>query len=247
MQFLWFYVPGPDNGNELRYSIRSVVENFQGEAKITVIGERPNWYSGHFIQCPQNVKRAKRERDAFLDTQHKIVVASQHPEIEDEFVWIMDDVYILQPVTIDDLKIPRHDPWYKVKSAKLWHRLIAETFKALQKHGKTNHQYGTHLPHHIEKQRLIDLFQLYDYPKNLYLWEILYGNHYRSDPCPYGSTWQGVQYPQFLKRLLRRPRKIKELHDVTAGAFVLNYQSACYGKIMQAFLESKFPTKTEFE
>ena len=245
MQFLYFYILGPDNGTELRHSIRSVVQNFQGEAKITVIGERPDWYRGHFIDCPS--KKRRNERDAFLDTQRKIHVASTHPEMDDEFVWIMDDVYLLQPVTIEDLKTPRHDPWYKAKSGKLWHRLISETFTALRGNGKPNHQYGTHLPHHIEKQKLVELFRIYDYPKKLYLWEILYGNHFRTDPCPYGATWEGVTYPQFLRRILSRPRKISEIEATTAGAFVLNYQAACYGKFMKQWLESKFPTKTEFE
>jgi hypothetical protein len=245
MQFLYFYILGPDNGEELRYSIRSVVQNFQGEARITIIGERPNWYNGHFIPLPS--KKRRNERDAFLDTQRKVVVASTHHEIDDEFAWIMDDVYILQPVTIEDLKQPRVDPWYRVKSNKLWHRLIANTFAALKANGKPNHQYATHLPHHFEKQKLVELFRHYDYPKNLYIFENLYGNHFRIDPCPYGATWEGVQYPQFLRRILSRPRRISEIEAATSGAFVLNYQASVYSKFMKQFLESKFPTKTEFE
>lgn len=188
MQFLWFYIPGPENGFELRHSIRSVIQNFVGEAKITVIGERPNWYKGHFIECARTYRNKRKDRDPFLDTQRKITVASTHPEINDEFVWIMDDTFLLQPTTIEELKVPRYDPWFKNRSNREWHRLISHTFDALKRHGKTNLQYGTHLPHHIEKQKLADLFQLYQYgPKNLLLWEILYGNHYRVDPVPYGG------------------------------------------------------------
>jgi hypothetical protein len=247
MQFLWFYVPGPDNGMELRYSIRSVIQNFGGDAKVTVIGDRPDWYRGHHIPLGRHSNRSRRDRDAFLDTQRKIVHASTHPEIEDEFVWIMDDVYLLQPVTIDDLKTPRYDPWYRVKSVKEWHRLIATTFSALKQNGKTQLQYGTHLPHHVEKQRLIELFRIYDYPKNLYLWEILYGNHYRSGARPYGGNWEGVEYPYFLKRILGRPRKITDIESATSASHVLNYQAPCWCRFMKEFLGSKFPTKTEFE
>ena len=32
IQFLWFYVPGPEDGVELRHSIRSVLQNFDGIA-----------------------------------------------------------------------------------------------------------------------------------------------------------------------------------------------------------------------
>lgn len=248
MQFLWFYIAGPENGFELRHSIRSVIQNFSGDAKITVIGERPNWYRGHFIECSRTYVRKRRDRDPFLDTQKKIVTASQHPEIDDEFVWIMDDTYLLQPTTIEDLQVPRYDPWFKNRSNREWHRLIRSTFDALKKNGKPNLQYGTHLPHHIEKQKLVELFSIYQYgPKNLLLWEILFCNHYKTNAVPYGGNWEGVAYPQFLRRLLRRPKSIQELDEISKSSHVLNYQSNCFGPIIKSWLSLKFPSASDSE
>lgn len=247
MQFLWFYVQGPENGFELRHSIRSVVQNFAGEAKITVIGERPNWYSGHFIDCSRTYKKKRSNRDPFLDTQRKITVASRHPEIDDEFVWIMDDTYLLRSTTIEDLQVPRYDPWFRVRPGREWHRLIKATFDALKKQGKPNLQYGTHLPHHIEKRKLVELFEIYQYPKNLLLWEILYGNHYRTDPVPYGGGWNGVNYHPFLKRFLKRPRNISELDTAASVSHVLNYQSTVFSQQMMGWLSARFHARSENE
>lgn len=238
MQFVWFYVPGPDNGFELKHSIRSVVQNFSGSAEIVVIGDRPKWYVGHFISCEKikPARRASPEKSAFLDTQHKIVVSASHAEIDSEFVWMMDDQFILKPTTIEDLKTPREDPWYRGTSHREWHKLISATFSATKQKGKTAIQYGTHLPHHFEKVNLTELFQVYDYPKNLYLFEILYGNHFRLNPIPYVG---------FLKRLLKRPKSVNMLDEISEH--VLNYQAPCYGNIIKEWLEAKFPVATAEE
>lgn len=250
MQFVWFYVPGPENGFELRHSIRSVKQNFVGDSHITVIGDRPEWYTGHMISVPK-VKprlRHRHDRDAFLDTQNKAVVASMHQEIQDEFVWLADDNFLLRPTTIEELQVPRFDPWWKPTTRKEWHRLIVVTLKALQNHQKSVLQYGTHLPHHIEKQKLAELFRIYDYPRHLFLWEILYANHWKTGGVPYGGTpWQGVQYPHFLRRLLKRPRNAAELDAIAQVSSVLNYQSGCFGPVMKNWLARRFPTKAECE
>lgn len=242
MQFLWFYIPGPENGFELRHSIRSVIQNFSGTAKVTVIGERPNWYRGHFIECGRTYRHKRRDRDPFLDTQNKIIVASQHPEIDEEFVWLADDVFFAQPVTIEDLKVPRFDPWFRVRSNREWHRLINATFSVLKAKGKTALQYGTHLPHFCEKQKLVELFQIYNYgPKNLLLWEILMVNHFRTGGIPYGGNWEGVSYPYFLKRLLRRPRSSNQMMEEIGNASVVNWQSNVFSQAAKDWLSMTFP------
>lgn len=256
MQFLWFNVLGPDNGFELRQSIRSVKQNFVGDSDITVMGESPNWYKGHFIPVPKIVRSKVRghphrsvhpDRLAFTDTANKMTIATTHPEIQDEFIWMMDDNFLIRPTTLCDLQIPRYDPWYKANRGKQWHALIAATFAALKAKGKPNLQYGTHLPHHFEKQKMAELFELYGYPGNLYLFEILYGNHYRTGEQPYGHNWQGVEYPQFLKRLLKRPRNSAEMETLTSASNVLNYQAVCYCNHVKAWLEAKFPEPSNCE
>lgn len=249
MQFVWLHIDAQDNSMELRHSIRSVQKNFSGQAQFTVVGDIPPWYSGHAILVPKySVRRVPRtDRRAFLDTQNKIWTAVNHPEVQDEFVWMMDDVFLLQPTTIEDLKTPRFDPWYQQNRAREWHRLIAATFTALRSRGKTNLQYGTHLPHHFEKQKMLDLFSLYNYPRQLYLFEILYGNHYRTDAIPYGGNWNGTDYHFFLRRLLKRPRTTGEMDSLVGDSNVLNYQSVCFGPQIKTWLERKFPEPSGVE
>lgn len=268
MQFLYFYVPGPDNGTELRCSIRSVEQNFVGETHITVIGDKPDWFKGHHIPLAPvpgktqiGVTAAFRHRPAkpiyrtipeqtrqFRDTQNKIFTAVNHPEIHDEFVHIMDDVFLLRPTTIEELMVPRIDPWYKPLRTTPWHKNIWETFMALRAKGKPELQYGTHLPHHFIKGWLQELFLLYEYPRKLLLFEILYGNHFRTDPIPYGGTpWNGVQYPQFLKRILKRPKNMAEMDSIVSQSAALNWQAPVYNPQMKTWLENRFPIPSSVE
>ena len=231
-QFVWFWVPGPDNGLELELSIRSVERNFKGKAKITVVGTKPSWYTGHFIDVPpfKGIREAITRRP-FRDTQHKIMQCVNHPEIDEKFVWIMDDVYLLKPTSLAELATPRHDPWYKVNNKTVWHQQIRITFAALAKHGKSKLQYGTHLPHVFEKENLRECFAQYDYPRQLLLFEILHGNHIHNHES-------AIPYTGFLKRLLK-PVSHQKLDMI--GENVLNYQSRVWNSTMRDWLKEKFP------
>ena len=239
-QFVYFYVQAPDNGRELQISITSVQKNFSGDAKITVIGEKPHWYTGHHIPMTQfrGIHDA-HARMPFRDTQHKIMAAASHPEIDEEFVWIMDDCFMMKPTTIEEIMIPRFDPWYRINMKSVWHQLIRMTFIALQRNGKTNMQYSTHLPHAFEKSKLNEMFGIYDFPKQLLLFENLYGNHYNNPDksLPYGANWNGVQHVQFLTRLLR-PATRSQLDQI--DCHFLNYQSKCWNASMRLWLENRF-------
>ena len=231
MQFVWFYITGPDNGFELRKSILSVQRNVPGDSRITIIGEKPSWYTGHHLKTQAVRMRVPTGHLPFRDTQSKLVHAVNSSEIDEHFVWMMDDVYFLKQTSINEICRPIHDPWYRVNTKTIWHQLIRITFAALQKHDRSNLQYATHLPHFFEKEKLREMFATYDYPKTLLLFENLYRNHF-DDPA------KAIPYTGFLKRLLV-PLPVGALHGITEN--VLNYQSKCFTPQMKSFLEEKFP------
>lgn len=239
-QFVYFYVQAPDNGEELRLSIASVRKNFVGEPSFIVIGEKPPWYDGKHIPLKQFTGiRDNPARMPFRDTQHKIMHAVSSDLINEEFVWIMDDCYMLKPTTLDEMKVPRYDPWYKINVKATWHQIIRITFAALGKQGKSQLQYGTHLPHVFTKTNLRSLFDMYGFPGQLCLFEILYGNTFHNPKAavPYGANWQGVEYPMFLKRLLS-PMTRQQLENVDAN--FLNYQAKVWNTTTKLWLRQRF-------
>lgn len=226
-QFVWPYWAGGANGDELRFSIRSVEANYRGTAKITIVGDRPAWYRGHVIEQPRIAPCANRP---YRDMLAKMKTIATHPEIDAECVWMMDDVYLLLPVTWDDLDVPR--AWRYVDSGRnQWQRRKQKTMAALRTRQRQNHDYATHLPHTIEKSKLADLWRVYDLDNNTYLWEVLYGNEHR------GRPW-GTR-PFFAR--LDSGRTVAEIERKTNGATVLNHYATAWTPAMRQFLEVRFP------
>ena len=178
MQFVWPYWHAGASGDELRWSIRSVEQHFEGQAKITVVGDRPPWWHGHVIPRPRIGPAPNR---GFRDMLSKMWTIATHAEIDPEFVWMMDDIYFTKPVALDELQQPRAYGW-REDASNSWQRRKSNTMRVLRDAGATNYDYATHLPHWAEKTKLRDLFDRFDLANNTLLWEVLYGNLHRSRP-----------------------------------------------------------------
>jgi hypothetical protein len=169
-QFVWPYWDGGAQADELRWSIRSVETFFQGKAKITIIGDKPDWYQGHCIR-KKRVPASKTNR-AFRDMLSKVFFIASHAEIDDECVWMMDDIYFLKPFTLDDIKAPRAEPWRR-SDGNSWQRRKTASMDALAAVGRSQHDYATHMPHWLEKDKLRTLFEEFNLHENTMLWEVL--------------------------------------------------------------------------
>lgn len=235
--FVYLYVHGPDAGIELQFSIISIKKNFPGAARITIIGDKPSWYDGHHVPSPR--VRSSRDRDARMpwrDTQHKIMLAANCDEIDEKFVWIMDDAFMLKPTTVAQMEQPHYDPWYTVNMKSIWHQLIRASFLELERRGKTTLQMGTHLPHVFRKKNLKEMFAEYNFPHQLLLFDVLYSNHFpgSKSPVPYAGTWDGKTHPSFLKRFISKAKR-SDLEAMDAN--FMNYASKCWTPTMRSWLE----------
>jgi len=182
LQFIWVYWDGGAGLDELRYSMRSVEKNYQGKAKLTIIGDRPIWFKGHVIrQSRVNVGDRGFQR-GLRDVLAKMDTLSRHPDVQDEFVWMMDDVFMVQPCTYADLVIPRAGGRIRSSKHNRWQAIKTNTAARLERNGHTTYDYGTHLPHHVEKAKLAEMFKVWKPLDHLFLWEVVYGNLYRGKP-----------------------------------------------------------------
>jgi hypothetical protein len=167
---------------------------------------------------------------------NKMWTMATHPQIDSEFVWMMDDVYLLKPVTWDDLDTPRAWRWHESRGNS-WQRRKTNTMRALAGRGKTQYDFATHLPHTVEKQKLRDLFDVYQLKQNTMLWEVLYGNEYRQKPWgtrPFFARLSDARNPQDIER-------------ATTGASVMNHLAQCWTPAMRRFLEDRLPQPAQGE
>ena len=227
MQFVWPYWHAGASGDELRWSIRSVEQHFEGTAKITVVGDRPPWWHGHVIPRPRIGPAPNR---GFRDMLEKMWTIATHAEIDPEFVWMMDDIYFVRPVDLDELQQPRAYGW-REDASNSWQRRKSNTMRVLRDCGASNHDYATHLPHWAEKEKLRGLFDRFNLANNTLLWEVLYGNLHRSRP---------IRPEPFFCRITA-PLAVSDLRVRARQASVLNHTANAWCEGVREYLADLLP------
>lgn len=230
LQFVWPYWEGAAEGDELRWSIRSVEAFFDGKAKITLIGDKPDWYTGHVIR-KKRVPPSKPHQ-CFRDMLSKVWFMASHAEIDAEFVWMMDDIYFCRSFSVEDVMTPRAEP-FRPSDLNKWQLIKQRTVQALTDRGRTNHDYATHAPHYAEKDKLRAIFDEFDLhqDRNVLTWEILYGNTYRGTPqrvSPWFVRFNEAADLQTIQRRLTR-------------ATCFNHAAGCWNADMRGYLERLLP------
>jgi hypothetical protein len=195
--FVWVYWHGGAKADELRWSIRSVVKHYHGNASILVVGDPPPWYTGPAIRMDRvGPCRMRRYRDQ-LDKFYAVCRSSAVPE---SFVWMMDDTMFAQPVSMADL---RRNFFFGSVPAKIggkgeWLDHKRETFAVLAEHGYPQVDYCTHMPHVLEKSKFLATWDKFDLGNRTLQWELLYGamhwrNRERIDPQVFAFLRRGFK------------------------------------------------------
>jgi hypothetical protein len=166
MDLVYFCRDG-DN-EELRYSIRSAVKNLKFD-KLWVVGGKPSWYTGPYIEVPQKGRKYQNVQD----NAHKIF---HSPEISDPFVLMNDDFYIVKPV--DNVVnfnggklLDRAILYDSLAPMSKYTQKLFDTYSFLLKSGIQDPlDFELHVPIVINKLGFKKAFN------NKHLWRSLYGN-----------------------------------------------------------------------
>jgi hypothetical protein len=162
------YICRNGENEELRYSIRSAVKNLPHD-KIWVVGGKPSWYNGNYIQVDQTRNKYSNAKENL-----KAIVASE--EISESFILMNDDFYILNRIdlvpymhakTLDEKIKAREDLF----SGNSYNKLLRQTIKSVSRkvEGPVM-DYELHVPMTMEKNKLSYVLNF------MGLWRSIYGN-----------------------------------------------------------------------
>ena len=166
------YICKPGDNEELRYSIRSVLYSFP-DAKIWVVGGKPNWYSGNYVYVDQNHHK-------YANAINNLKAICDSNEISEEFVLMNDDFFIIKKIdTIDQfyngLLSTKIDRYIKITGSSMYIKKLILTRTRLIDYGIENPlDYELHIPMVMEKEKL--KYIILKYPSCL--WRSMYGNIY---------------------------------------------------------------------
>jgi hypothetical protein len=224
------YICGPDVGEELRYSIRSVVKNAKFR-KIWVVGSKPSWYSGDYIEVPQDMGK-------YDNAIRNLKAVCMTKEISPNFVLMNDDFFIIKKTpTIKyfhgGLLLKKAEAYMDLTPSSLYVKKLEATIYQLLKDGiEKPLDYDLHIPMKMNKKKLVSCLE-----DRKLLWRSLYGNRYMVGGKEIGDV---KVYPS--GPLASRSYDINSLDS--------NYLSSSnnsFELLKKNILENKFFTKSIYE
>jgi len=221
MHFVYVYKKDTAIWKELVFSVESVRKRYQGSAKIFVVGDAPGVRG--CIHIPHKVEEGMKANKA-LDSILKLQLIADHPDINDDFVYMYDDIIFLNPINKTDLSmVVAHNKVNDIqeyidklgrKPSKQWLNLFRITFTKIQKHGRGSWNYETHLPRIFNKENVKQVIKTYGMEQQPMLFASAYFNHFHEVPTTTLSQLPnfkaGFYYPINDLDKIRRDIKFKK-------------------------------------
>jgi hypothetical protein len=165
-------------GEEIRYALRSIDKNFLEDFKVHIIGYCPEW-------C-QNVNHIPftddRSKHSDYNMNKKLKIAMEKLPC---FIWTYDDIYLIKPVNLDDIKQPKvikdltKSKPSERENIRDWQKLGWDTYDRCMELGLSGYNAEIHLPFFYESEKLARAFELFRLEAGEHLSNTAYFN--RSD------------------------------------------------------------------
>jgi hypothetical protein len=162
----YVYTCRAGDNEELRYSIRSVVQNLP-EGRIWLIGGKPEWYVGDYIEV-------ENERNKFYSINRCWDVIRKSKKISEDFILMNDDFYIIDKIVnvgtfhggLLTEKIKRYSDQHGNNK---YAQILSMANRKLQHSGiKKPLDYDIHVPMPISKSKITDFVISGLAPRSLY-------------------------------------------------------------------------------
>jgi hypothetical protein len=225
------YICKDGNNEELRYSIRSVVKSFP-DSKIWVVGGKPNWYTGNYIEVTQNLSK-------YRNAIENLKALCNSEDISNTFVLMNDDFYIVK--NIDSIKDYHGGPllekinlYQKLNSNSNYTRKLAATYKKIKSLGIENPlDYELHVPMVMEKEKLKQTLQ----NNYQFLWRSIYGNVFNV----------GGEQMEDVKVYVKGPLVLKSYNIKKDDHIYLSSADTSFDILFNNILKKQFTQKTKYE
>jgi hypothetical protein len=225
------YICKDGNNEELRYSIRSVVESFP-DSKIWVVGGKPTWYTGNYIEVSQNLSK-------YRNAIENLKALCNSEDISNRFVLMNDDFYIVK--NIDSIKDYHGGPllekinlYQKLNSNSNYTRKLAATYKKIKSLGIENPlDYELHVPMVMEKEKLKQTLQ----NNYQFLWRSIYGN----------VSNVGGEQMEDVKVYVKGPLVLKSYNIKKDDHIYLSSADTSFDILFNNILKKQFNLKTKYE
>jgi hypothetical protein len=227
------YINRDGKNEELRYSIRSVC-HFYPEAKIWVVGGKPDWYSGNFIRVERDA-RLNRYQQQVLNLSYvynSSGIGSNPIIMNDDFFFVkrVDEFPPMIGGTISE----------KVKSYldnelnSNYVKELNKTKKLLQKYKEEPLDYELHVPMQVNSDKLKKIVGV-----NKIMWRSHYGNRF----IPESKT----VITKDVKFYMLHEMKFKNYNPLKGDSPFFSTDDESFPYVKKKMLEKMFPDPSPYE
>lgn len=249
------YVHGFSSYDELRYALRSIDANLQGDYRIFLVGDPPPWI--HRVHVIKMLRCSIGSGSNLNDVTSKLDVVVSNADISQRFIRWYDDIYLLKQTdqqwfdqhwSVGNFNFISPNPDEGVYKKHLY-----DTWQELKHCKLPEYNCEVHMPRIFDKDKLKDI--LYNHiifcgKRKLMLSQSLYFNTY---------------YPESRVVLLKKNDDVKagfyghvspysfhstdltEIFTICKNKHILNHDDTGWSEAMKAFLYTKFPNKSRYE
>ena len=224
------YICRDGDNEELRYSIRSVLHSFP-DAKVWVVGGKPNWYSGNHIPIEQN-------HNKYTNALNNLQAVCNSDEISNNFILMNDDFFIIKKIDKIEhfhggLLLDKIDRYVKITGSSLYIKKLILTNSRLIENGiKLPYDYELHTPMPMEKDKLYIILK--KYPSCL--WRSMYGNIFEVS----GSQMEDV-------KVYTNRRHLARSNEITEHSIFLSTEDQAFEGIKTKILNNLFLEPSNYE
>jgi hypothetical protein len=224
------YICKSGDNEELRYSIRSVLNSFP-DATIWTVGGKPNWYVGNHLPVEQVGNK-------YANAIKNLQALSKHPEISETFVLMNDDFFIVKKIEkieqfYNGLLSDKINRYIKITGSSLYiKKLILTNNKLLKLEIKNPIDYELHIPMVMEKEKLSNIVE--NYPDCL--WRSMYGNLYDVG----GTEMQDV-------KIYINKRHRDRSSEMTEQSTFVSTEDNSFKVMLEKTFKGLFPTPSSYE
>lgn len=230
--FVWTNYMAGAVGDELKYSIRSVLHHWP-KARVVIVGDKPDWYTGEMVDLD---RIPKTDFHAFKDCYTKVLHMTT---LLPQFIWMMDDIYFLKRVPMMDVVAPKYvrhvsqQKFNRWKPKNKWGRTRQLAYRWLLDRNRPTYDFASHLPQPIQSASFKEMNQEARILQEYKNWECVYFNSYRSaDAQDWGRRFTRVTKPR---------------ESLVTDKAVLNHTHASWNGGVQKHLADMFPNKSRVE
>lgn len=224
------YICKIGENEELRYSIRSVVHNFP-DARVWVVGGKPGWYSGEYIEVSQN-------HNKYTNAFNNLMAICNSNEIPESFIFMNDDFFILKKFDLNNTfnggllsnKIERYTQNMPISG--YIRKLVATQDMLKSKTIGDALDYELHVPILVEKDKLLSIIK--KYPS--LLWRSMYGNLHNLG---------GIEIRDV--KVYSDPRYSERSKEIDKDSIFASTEDNSFKSVHESILKNMFFEPTKFE